>query len=162
MKKKEEIKKPQFTKNGRVTKPDFATSNFDISPDIKQVLQKEGLEGRYVNIKRLQDLGGVSQKGWVPYKIPKEVQEKRAANLFGSDPDGFVRRGDLVLAVKKKEDAEHHRAWLRQEASDNRVNNGMIRKKEQELKDMIKDFGIEKVVKVIGGYGADDEGGYQS
>lgn len=144
---KKELMPKSVHSSGRVIAPDFAISNFAVPADIEAFLEKEGLAPRYVNIETVRGYGGIHPKGWIPFKLPEEIRKARGGDIFGADPDGFLRKGDLVLAYKKKEAAEHHRAWLDQEAEDNRVNN--VRKKNiEQLKDQIKDSGLSDYISV--------------
>ena len=144
----EKAAKP-IVKNGRVTAPDFMATGFSLAPGIKKYLDEQGLEARFINIKLIQNSGGVHPRGWQPVKFPKDVMN--SAGAFGQDVDGYMRRGELILAAKKKEDVAHHRAWLKQTASDNSVDN-LTRRKYKEMRDMIKDTKLQEVVEVISGY----------
>lgn len=83
---------------------------------LKKELEDQGLEGRWVNSKELYANQGYHPKNWVPYKKKSSDTMDTRDFLSGSDPSGIIRRGDCILAVKKLEDAQKHRAYLKQKA----------------------------------------------
>lgn len=89
-----------------------------LDEELKKELQDQKLSYRFVDAKKLYEMGGYHAKGWVPYKRKPGA----SANIgiaefkFGSDPEGVIRRGSMILAVKTEEQAEKHRAFLRQRA----------------------------------------------
>jgi hypothetical protein len=131
--KKPEIKKPESTKKP-VEIPNFAKNVFDIDSALQKELDEAGLVPRWVNIKQMENFGGYHPKGWVPYKR-KSINETE--KLFGQSGDGFLRRGDLVLAVKKKEEVDKHRAYLRHEAKESSVKE-LTKRTKKNFKDMIR------------------------
>jgi hypothetical protein len=145
--KKPEIKRPEPTKRS-VEMPDFARNNFDIDASLKKELDEKGLIPRWVNIKQMENYGGYHPKGWVPYKRESISDTEK---LFGNSTDGYLRRGDTVLAVKKKEDVDKHRAYLRNEAKSSSVKE-LTKRTKKDFKDMIKSAGMQDSIKVNEGY----------
>ncbi len=77
---------------------------FDIDPKLQAKIEAEGLVARWINRSKYIDQRG-DHRGWRPYQVPKEKTESKGALDFqyGIDPDGYVSRGDLVLAVRPVE-----------------------------------------------------------
>lgn len=90
-----------------------------VDPTILADIQKQGKVHRFINAKQLGEMGGHHPRGWVPYKPSAEQRANMEgqALLFGSDPNGYVRRGDCILAVRPKELNDKHKAYLRQESA---------------------------------------------
>jgi hypothetical protein len=148
--KKPEIKQPTV-KKGEFKAPSFAKDKFEIPEDVAKELAEKGLKGRWISMKELELGSGYHRKGWVPYKkeTPSEIEK-----LFGKSPDGFVRHGDLVLGVKKEEDVQAHRAWLRQEAKNNSVKE-ITKRTKKNFQDSIRQAGAQDAIKVVEGYDED-------
>lgn len=106
-----------------------------LDPALKAELEAKGLVGRFVDAKRLADTGGFHPKGWVVYK--RETSEQSNADFrFGLQPDGTIRRGTVILAVKKKEQVARHREFLQQKAD--RYSQALYQKqKAQELRETV-------------------------
>jgi hypothetical protein len=126
--------------------PDEFGNTLSIPPDLKKELDEQGLSPRWINAKKLAEMQGYHPKGWVVYK--------RSANMptdpaFGNSPDGIVRRGDCVLAVKTKEAHAKHKAYLAQRV---KAQAGVRTQQADELRQM-----AGKRIKVEEGYGEDDE-----
>lgn len=83
---------------------------------LAKTLEEQGLEARWVNAKQLYANQGYHNRGWVVYKQASSGTIDNASFLRGNDPDGLVRRGDCILAVKKIEAAEKHRQYLKDKA----------------------------------------------
>ncbi len=128
----------------------FGETNFNLPNDIKKDLEDKGLIGRWVNIKTLSNHGGYHPKGWAVYK--RDQEKTPANNIWGADPDGYVRRGaDLVLAVKPKSEVERHKNWLKHQADLHSVKNQKKQDREM-LKAVIKEGGLQDHVSLTEGY----------
>lgn len=80
----------------------------DIDVTLKKELADAGLEYRFVDFKQARMNGGRSRAGWRVYKRVSE--DPRIQGISGmSDPDGLVRQGTLVLAVKTIASAQKQR-----------------------------------------------------
>lgn len=142
--------KPNIASKGK-TKETFKTDDlkmlsdpYYLDPELTKELKEKDLIGRFVNLKRIQEQGGRHQKGWIPYK-----RESQRDDLFGKDPDGYVRRGaDLVLAVKSTEQVALHKRLLRQEAATVQVQNLIKRNRDQLRREAIE-AGVDDCIKVI-------------
>jgi hypothetical protein len=118
-------------------------NNQRIPEDVQADLDSQGLVGRWLNAKKLYDNQGYHKMGWVPYKRKGPatgVSEFRT----GSDPEGIVRRGDMILGVRTKAKNEEHKAYLKHKAS---VQEGSQAQSATELRKLMGKSG-----KVIEGY----------
>jgi len=63
---------------------------------LKKEIEDQGLAYKFINYKIYKE-SGMHKRGWKPYPIqsaPSGVQK-----LFGSSPEGYLVRGDCILAV---------------------------------------------------------------
>lgn len=90
-----------------------------IDPALKSELESKNLVWRWTNFKKLKDNHGFDPRMWAPYKR----ESKPTGGMFEAygytDPEGYIRRGDLVLAVqtqeiynRRKADTDRRRAAL--------------------------------------------------
>lgn len=116
-----------------------------LEPALKAELEAKGLEGRFIDYKKLIEFGGFHKHGWTPYKRENNAFESGIEFKTGSDPDGLVRRGTCILAVKPKEKVEQHRKYLAARAQ--RYNSLVYNKqKADEVRQFAKDNRIETEV----------------
>lgn len=88
-----------------------------IEPAILKEIKEKGLVPRWVDYLRMKDMDGYHPKGWTLYKrTPGGTMSSQEAQN-GRNPDGLVRRGTLVLAVRSVEFNEKHKAYLKDRAS---------------------------------------------
>lgn len=118
--------------------PGFSLDPMALDAGLQKELADKGFVGRFINIKQLEKNGGYHAKGWRPYKRDKINED--ISGIFGRDPDNYVRRGDLILAVKTQEEVDSHKAYLRQQADESSVHKSMKRHKEQ-LKQAVRSNG---------------------
>lgn len=115
--------------------------------EVLKELADQNLVPRFINAKQLQDMGGYHAKGWRPYK--RKDSEKgsdtmgTSSFLSGSDPSGFIRRGDAILAVKTESEVAEHRDWL--EARAGRHKN-FKKQKANELRAYAKENGLKTTI----------------
>lgn len=114
-----------------------------LPPAIEKELESKGLVGRFVSAKLLHANQGYHPKGWKAYKLDKAATVEGVEFKFGSDPDGLVRRGDCILAVKTVEEHAKHKAWLQDKA--NRYK-GYTKGKKKELQDLAQAAGAHSHV----------------
>lgn len=73
-----------------------------IEPSLKKEILAKGLVFRWINGAKHKANYGYDSRRWTPYK--REKTEGLENNSYGfTDSEGFIRRGDLILAVRKKE-----------------------------------------------------------
>lgn len=126
--------------NKRLTFEDIGigSNSFTLDAKLKAELDAKGLEPRFLSMKEIEKAGGFHPMGWKPYA--RESKDEANSFHFGQDNKGPVRRGDLILGVKSKEDAEKHRAYLAQEAKDREVSQ---KRDKRELRRYAQERGIE-------------------
>lgn len=81
---------------------------YDIDSVLKKELADQGLEYRFIDFKQARLNGNRSRAGWFIYKRQSEDPRVQGIKAL-ADPDGLVRQGTLVLAVKTKQGAERQR-----------------------------------------------------
>lgn len=80
----------------------------DIDLALKKELADKNLEYRFIDFKQAKLNGGRSRAGWMIYR--RESEDPRLQGIAAlADPDGLVRQGSLVLAVKTAASAERQR-----------------------------------------------------
>lgn len=81
----------------------------DIDQLLKKELEEQGLEYRFIDFKNAVLNGGRSRTGWIVYRRQSEDPRLQGIKAL-ADPDGLVRQGSMVLAVKTKASADRQRA----------------------------------------------------
>lgn len=81
----------------------------DLDVVLKKELEDQGLDYRFIDFKKAKLNGGRSRAGWIVYK--RQSKDPRLQGISAlEDPDGLVRSGSMVLAVKPKAAADRQRA----------------------------------------------------
>lgn len=87
---------------------DDGGDEFGIDGILKKELEEQGLEWRFIDFKQARLNGGRSRSGWIIYK--RQSVDPRLQGIESlADPDGLVRQGSLVLAVKPTAYAQRQR-----------------------------------------------------
>lgn len=82
-----------------------------IDPAIKKEITERGLKYKWINANKLANSHGFDKKGWKPYKLNSSGK----SSVYGqTDAEGFLRRGDLVLAVMPNAIHAKHKAAINQ------------------------------------------------
>lgn len=136
MKKGKEPIKNKFTD---IDSPAFESSLLTISDSIKKELEVKGLGYKFINATLLKRNDNFNKENWRPHKF--------SSNIEGVNNEGYLRRGDLVLASKPTEEVDSQKRKIRRKTQANQQFN-----KEQaaELKRMARESGLE--AKVYEGY----------
>lgn len=125
-------------------------SALDIDPKVKEEINKKGLVARWINATDFTKNHGFHRSGWAPFK--SEAHKSNATSLlFGGDPEGYVRRGDLVLAVKTSEQSKRHKSLI--DAKNARLK-GINKSQADDLRKAAKSAGFD--TEVSEGFGEDD------
>lgn len=85
---------------------------FAIPSELQSELEEGGFVWRFVNARKYAENYGQHRSGWRVYKRDLSKLKKGQGALdfvHGCDPEGYVRRLDMVLAVKSKEEGDKHR-----------------------------------------------------
>jgi len=136
-----------------VPPPDFMTP-MALPLDLKKEIEEQGLVPRWINAGKLYANQGYHEKGWVPYR--RKLDGKMGAHefKFGNDPDGVVRRGDCILAVKNKEQHKQHTDYLDYRAQ---AAKGLGKQEAEKIRQYLKDSRVEGV-ELEEGYEEDEQG----
>lgn len=114
---------------------DIFGNSLGIDPELAATLKAKGLAWRFISYPQLQKMGGTHARGWKPYK-PDSGKIDNHTFQVGADPEGFIRRGELILAVRPIELNEKHKQYLAQEAARTK---GFQASKVEELREMVRD-----------------------
>lgn len=114
-----------------------------LPPELQKELEDKGLVGRFVSSKILYSHQGYHPKGWRAYKSTNAGKVDGVEFKLGSDPDGLVRRGDCILAVKTVEEHAKHKAKLQERADRYK---GYAKSKKKELQDQARAAGANSHV----------------
>lgn len=142
--------KPRPPKSAVV--PDFFSNRFQIPPDVEADLETRGMEARWISFPKYTQNGNTHGKGWTLYKRPAGGGGADQF-LLGTSPDGIIQREEMVLACRKKEWGDQHRAYLRSRA-DMQVGN-FKKNQAEELRQMAKDS--SDTLGVVEGYEEDGD-----
>jgi hypothetical protein len=139
-------------------KPTYNIQNFfrdrlALDPTIKTELDAKGVEGRWISYKKYLENGNYHEWGWQVYKRDAS-KTNESGQLLGNNPDGIIRRGDCVLAVRPKELCEQHRAYNADKAA-RQSSKKFQRLKAQELREMAEESGLG--AQVHEGYELEDD-----
>ena len=115
---------------------DALSDPFIVPEAVKKELEAQGLVCRWISEQHLKDFGGVHRSGWIPYMRPKDAELTTYEKLFGKDSSGFVKKGNLILGVKTKEDAARHKRYLKEEAK--RMSAENQKNKDNVIQDLMK------------------------
>jgi hypothetical protein len=130
--------------------PNFFKNKLNIPEDVATELASKQLEGRWINYKKYVDDGNSHDKGWAVYRAPK--RETTDTLVFGTSPDGIIRRGDSVLACRPLSQGNEHRAWLQYRAKAQA--SGFRKSAAEELRQMARDASVD--AEIVEGYEEND------
>lgn len=103
----------QQDKTQKAPKPLYdSVEDNDIDSILKDELKEKGLEYRFIDFKQAKLNGGRSRNGWIVYKRDSPDPGVQGISAL-ADPDGLVRQGSMVLAVKTKANAEKQRSRIK-------------------------------------------------
>lgn len=120
---------------------DLYQSAFEIPDEVMNEIKKEGLAYRWINATEFKKSFGFHKNRWMPFK--SKHMASLSGSLFGGDPEGYVRRGDLILAVKPKELQDRHRAHI--QAKNEAQAPGLITQKRNEtMRELAREHGVKR------------------
>lgn len=123
---------------------DFISNQLAIPDALVKELKAQGLAHRFVNATTFRDEYSVHRSGWKPYNVKSRTT---ISKLTGMDPEGIIRRGDLVLAVRPLAVSQQHRKVLDQR--NNRLKN-FNKEAAQSMRSDAARAGVD--MKIIEGY----------
>jgi len=131
--------KPKSADLTQINHDDIYSNPLKLPKDLEDELEKKGLVARFISAKELYKNQGYHKAGWIPYKKTCDTMKKSERDFHqGSDPEGIIRRGDCILAVKSKEEVQRHRAHLAAKADRYKDFN---RKQADELRNIAREHG---------------------
>lgn len=104
-------KKVESEALGSMNAFDYQFNTVSLPKDLQDEMRSKGLEWRFINFHHLKQ-NGYHKTFWQPYK-PDKKPEFVFGGEFGQDPNGYVIRKDLILAVKPAEEAKKMRNMLK-------------------------------------------------
>lgn len=123
-----------------------------VDPKLVAEMEAKGLAHRWINGIKYKNNYGYDARQWQPYKAEKKVGLEN--NFYGfTDSEGFIRRGDMVLAVRPK--AVHEMAKQRNANKINNLKGNPSKKAAEDLKKTMKDAGVDGA-KIYEGYDEND------
>ena len=137
-------KKPVSQKPKRVNvldEPDFFMNKLAIESSLKEEIKGKDLDCRWISYTKYVASGGQHERGWSVYK--RDKREGMDSFILGNSPDGIIRVGDNVLAVRPNSYSKKHRAWLAAKAS--RMS-GTNEAKAEELRQKAKEANVDITV----------------
>jgi len=92
---------------------DYQFNSMKLDPELIAELKGKNLAWRFINKHDLKR-NGYHKSYWSPYQRDRKPSDAQsvASRIYGEDPDGFVIRGDSILATKPREQAEQYRTLL--------------------------------------------------
>lgn len=116
-------------------------SRLDVPEELQKELREQGLVWRWVNAPNLIRDQGFNKNHWKPYKID---YDKLGLSEFFRRSDGFLTRGDTILAVRPVGMNEAHKEQLAQMA--NSLKGTVSNRGQDEINQMMKAAGIKNRV----------------
>jgi hypothetical protein len=93
--------------------PAMSLDPFAVHPALLEDIKQKNLAHRWINAKKFKDNYGYDSRQWTPYK--PDVKITSSMEYFGyADPEGFIRRGDSLLAVQPMAIKERRSAQISQ------------------------------------------------
>lgn len=127
---------------------DMFGNRLKLPKDIQKELEEKKLVHRFISVKKMQESGGFHDKGWQVYQLKEGL-----TNPISGSVDKIYRVGDLVLAVKTKEDHARHVAYLEMRAN---AQAQVVQQSKQEIRDKIKESKADKYISIDDGYDEND------
>lgn len=119
----------------------FFMNRLSLPQSLKDKLTAEGLDWRFINANQFRQSGGMHTSHWVPYKFSQ--------GEFGSNAEGILQRGDVILATRPKAVTVAHKDYLKKR------NDALSRVNKQHATELKKQLGAAGA-KVYEGYDEND------
>lgn len=98
--------------------PDMFTNRLQVDATLQKFFAEKGLAFRWINITKYRS-ERFHRTGWTPYKRDESTPMSAADSVLGVSPDGFIIRGDNVLAIKPVAQARAYKQYLQDRTSKN-------------------------------------------
>lgn len=125
-----------------------------LDPALVAELRKQGLAYRLCNAKQLESFGNMDKNGWRPYRRESSGNMDPGTFKSGVSPDGLVRLGTLVLAVRSAEVDRAHKRLIKQKAE---MYSNVQRISATQMREAAKEHGLSPDVIDEGYDGGDDD-----
>lgn len=116
---------------------EFFANRLSLPQELKDRITSEGMDWRFINASQFRQSGGYHASHWQPYKL--------TSGEFGSNAEGILVRGDLILAARPKAVSQKHREVLDRR---NKAQQGINKQHAADLKKELRAAGA----KVFEGY----------
>lgn len=147
------VKTKQVTKKAPTvptSTEDIFDSAFAIPSQILNEIKEKNLAHRWINGTAFKQQFGFHKNRWQPFK--SDYVKNLSSGVFGGDPEGYFRRGDLILAVKPKELQDKHKAYLKDRLESTK---GIKTKHKEALREIAKEHGVR--TEIDNSYDENDE-----
>jgi hypothetical protein len=119
---------------------EFFNNRLALTNEIKTHLTEKGLDWRFINAAQFRNEGNVHRSHWKPYKF-------EGVDFGGIlNAEGYIARGDLILAVRQKQVSQAHRKFLNQR---NNIQKGFNKAEAKKFRQNLRDNGLEGQVNVV-------------
>lgn len=133
--------KPQVTKRDPsvgTNMEEIFDSTFKVPEQVAAEIKEAGLVSRWINATEFKKAFGFHKNRWQPFQ--SKYMKSLANGIFGGDPEGYVRRGDLILAVKSKELQDKHRAFVKDRTE---ALAGKAKQHKAKLREIAREHGVK-------------------
>lgn len=144
--------KPAIKATDELSVPEFMQNRLQVDEKLMKYFKDKGLAWRWINMSKFR-AERFHRTGWVPFKKQQDTPISAADQLLGESPDGFILRGDNVLAVKKASEAQAYKNFLRNRTA--KITDAQQKEAAQAIKTAFKAAGQD--VKVDEGFDESDE-----
>jgi hypothetical protein len=124
---------------------EFFNNRLSLPDTIKNELNDAGLDWRFINAAQFRNEGNVHRSHWKPYKF---LSSPDLANA-----EGYLTRGDLILATRPKDVSKAHRKFLNER---NKLQKNQNKADAQKMRQALRDNGMDGKARVFEGYEDND------
>jgi hypothetical protein len=122
-------------------------SRFEVPLNVKKQIDQAGYEMRFINEREYVKNSNTHERDWLPYRedlFSTEESITSSMNGIGISADGYLRRGDTVLAVRPRARGDQYRAIIKER---NRRQAERVKTSQQNLREEARraGFGTESV-----------------
>lgn len=122
---------------------EFFANKLQISADLEAELKSKNLAWRFINYNEYRKNNG-HRSHWVPYKTTSTSSPEA---ILGVEADGYIKRGDCILAARPMETHMKHKEFLKKRTD---LQSNYQKQKAQELRKDAQEAGIKSTI--IEGY----------
>ena len=123
-----------------------------VDPELRKEIESQGLALRWINAGKYRSGGNFHKSGWRAYQRKTSAQGSLDFS-YGTSPEGYIIRNDMLLAVKPVEAYERKRSQIKSKAD---LMAGNEKTRAQELREQMRASGLGG--KVFEGYEGNGDG----